>query len=97
MRAQEKGAEMKRYEVLISDNASGDMDEIYTYIAETLLEPVIAAKQYDKIADAILSLEEMPELSGLREFYTVHQTSGKGYPRNCNKVKFNQDSLSQLH
>ena len=52
---------MKHYEVLISNKALEDMEAIYEYIAETLLEPVIAAKQYDRIADAILTLEEMPE------------------------------------
>jgi len=51
---------MKRYDVLISDKANDDMEAIYKYIAETLLEPNIAIKQYDKIATAILSLEEMP-------------------------------------
>ena len=30
-------------------------------IVDTLLEPVIAAKQYNRIADAILTLEQMPE------------------------------------
>ena len=52
---------MKHYEVLISDKANEDMESIYKYISETLLVPVIAAKQYDRIADAILSLEVMPE------------------------------------
>jgi plasmid stabilization system protein ParE len=52
---------MKRYEVIMSDKASADMDDIYNYIADKLLEPGIAAKQYDRIADAILTLEEMPE------------------------------------
>ena len=53
--------QMKHYEVLISDKAYMDMDDIYDYIAGTLMEPAIAAKQYDRIADAILTLEEMPE------------------------------------
>jgi len=52
---------MKHYEVLISDKAHEDMEAIYDYIAKVLQEPNIAAKQYDRIADAILSLEEMPE------------------------------------
>ena len=52
---------MKQYEVWISDKAYDDMDAIYNYIADTLLEPIIAAKQYDRIADAILSLEQMPK------------------------------------
>ncbi len=52
---------MKRYEVLISDKANDDMEAIYAYISETLRAPAIAAKQYNRIADAILSLEGMPE------------------------------------
>ena len=52
---------MKHYEVLISDKASDDMEGIYRYISEALLVPATAAKQYNRIADAILSLEEMPE------------------------------------
>jgi len=52
---------MKHYEVLISDKANDDMEAIYSYISETLFAPETAAKQYDRIADAILSLEEMPE------------------------------------
>ena len=52
---------MKHYEVLISDKANEDMETIYRYISETLLAPVSAVKQYNRIADAILTLEEMPE------------------------------------
>jgi len=37
------------------------MDGIYTYIADMLHEPIIAANQYDRIADAILTLETMPD------------------------------------
>jgi len=51
---------MKKYEVLISDKADQDMDSIYNHIAEVLHEPVIAVNQYDRIADAILTLEQMP-------------------------------------
>jgi len=52
---------MKHYEAVISGKALEDMESIYNYISETLLEPAIAAKQYDRIAEAILSLEEMPK------------------------------------
>ena len=52
---------MRHYYVVISDKAKEDMDAIYKYIAETLLEPSVAAKQYNRIADAILTLAEMPE------------------------------------
>jgi plasmid stabilization system protein ParE len=52
---------MRHYEVLISDKANGDMESIYDYIAETFHAPITAAKQYNRITEAILSLEEMPE------------------------------------
>ena len=37
------------------------MESIYEYISETLLVPTVAAKQYNRIADAILTLEQMPK------------------------------------
>jgi len=52
---------MRHYEVLITDKAYDDMESIYKYIAETLLVPTTAVKQYDRIAEAILTLKEMPE------------------------------------
>jgi len=52
---------MKHYDVLISNKAYEDMEAIYQYIAKTLLEPIIAAKQYNRIVEAILTLEKMPE------------------------------------
>ena len=52
---------MKHYDVFISDRANEDMETIYKYIEETLLSPEAAIKQYNRIADAILTLEEMPE------------------------------------
>jgi len=52
---------MEQYEVIISNKADDDMDGIYSYIAENLQEPVIAANQYNRIADTILSLEQMPD------------------------------------
>ena len=52
---------MKHYKVFISDKANEDMEAIHKYITEALLAPLTATKQYDRIADAIMSLEEMPE------------------------------------
>ncbi len=51
---------MDKYNVLITDKALGDMNEIYTYIAEILKEPETAAKQYDRIADSIEKLNVFP-------------------------------------
>jgi len=52
---------MMKYEVLASGKSLDDMDAVYTYIAEKLFSPIAAMKQYNRIAEAILSLENMPE------------------------------------
>ena len=52
---------MRHYEVFISDEANGDMEAIYDYSVETFHAPITAAKQYNRIAEAVLTLEEMPE------------------------------------
>lgn len=58
---------MKKYHVQITDEALRDMDELYQYIADTLLEPDYAIGQYNRIADAILTLDEFPERFRLME------------------------------
>jgi len=63
---------VKHYDVIITDRAYEDMDGIYTYIAETLLEPVAAANTYDKIADAILSLDIMPDRIKIMDSEPAH-------------------------
>ena len=73
----EKCVSMKHYDVVISNKAREDMDAIHRYIAETLHEPVIAAKLYDRIADAILTLEEMPERIRIQNDNLTRYTSFK--------------------
>ena len=58
---------MKHYDVIISDKAYNDMEGIYDHINEKLHAPVAAANQYNSIADAILSLEIMPERKRLMD------------------------------
>lgn len=48
------------YQVDITDSALRDMSAIYDYIADKLLSPETAMKQYDRIAEAIQSLEYFP-------------------------------------
>lgn len=48
------------YQVGITDSALRDMTAIYDYIADKLLSPETAKKQYDRIAEAIQSLEYFP-------------------------------------
>lgn len=52
---------MKEYDVKITHRALADIDMIYDYIAQSLQAPDTAAKQYDRIADGIMSLNIFPE------------------------------------
>ena len=58
---------MERYKVRITDAALQDMEDIYIYIAEKLQAPGNARGQYNRIADAILSLSAFPERYRLLE------------------------------
>jgi len=52
---------LKIYNIEITNKAYDDMDQIYLHIANNLLEPIAAVNKYDKIADAILTLDTMPD------------------------------------
>ena len=52
---------MEKYTVNITDEALADMKNIYNYIAYELLAPENARRQYDRIADAILTLDSFHE------------------------------------
>lgn len=52
---------MEIFEVKITEEALEDMEKIYEYIADTLLAPENAMRQYSRIADAILTLDTVPE------------------------------------
>ncbi len=56
---------MKQYDVKISRAALSDMEQIYSYIADRLLEPDTAMGQYNRIAEAIQSLNILPERCAL--------------------------------
>ena len=51
---------MDKYKVSLTSRALRDLDDIYVYIAQTLLVPETALGLVDKIEKEILSLEEMP-------------------------------------
>ena len=48
------------YQIELTNQAKNDLDEIYSYIAFTLLSPDVAANMYHSIIDAIRSLDSMP-------------------------------------
>ena len=51
---------MKQYKVEITQEALTDMEQLYNHIAYVLLSPENAMGQYNRIADAILQLHQMP-------------------------------------
>lgn len=58
---------MTHYKTHITDEALNDMESIYEYIAEELLAPDTAMGQYNRIADTIETLDQMPERIKLME------------------------------
>ena len=52
---------MDKYKVQITQEALADMEQLYNYIVVTLLAPENAMRQYNRIADAILRLDILPE------------------------------------
>lgn len=57
---------MDNYVVKLYARAYRDLDGIYTYIAENLLEPGIALNMIDELEKAIFSLEQLPERGATR-------------------------------
>jgi toxin ParE1/3/4 len=49
-----------KFRLLLTEQADSDLRGIYEYIAFNLLEPDIATRQLERIEDAILRLDEMP-------------------------------------
>jgi plasmid stabilization system protein ParE len=65
-----------KYAVKLLPRAYRDLDGIYAYIAETLIEPGIAVKLIDTLEEAIFSLESMPARGALRK---TGAYANKGY------------------
>ena len=65
-----------KYNVKMFERAYRDLDDIYKYIANTLIEPSIALNIVDEIEDAILSLDTLPHRCPERKVGTYAK---KGY------------------
>lgn len=63
---------MTVYKVRITEQALQDMEQIYAYIAVELQAPMAAMGQYNRIADAILTLSGEPERFRLLESEPEH-------------------------
>lgn len=51
---------MEQYSVKLLSHALQDLDSIYTYVAQTLVEPETAQTLIGQLEDAIFSLETSP-------------------------------------
>ena len=63
---------MEKYIVNITEDALFDMEALYQYISVKLQAPQNAMGQYNRIADAILSLDSFPDRYGLFECEPEH-------------------------
>lgn len=57
---------MDNYVVKLYARAYRDLDGIYAYIAENLLEPGTALNMVEELEEAIFSLEQLPERGAIR-------------------------------
>lgn len=57
---------MDKYIVKLYTHAYQDLNDIYAYIAENLLEPGTALKMIQDLENAIFSLEQFPERGAIR-------------------------------
>ena len=51
---------MDEYKVSLTERAMRDLDSIYIYIAETVIEPKTASELISEIESGIFSLDQMP-------------------------------------
>lgn len=57
---------MDKYTVKLYARANRDLDSIYTYIVENLLEPGTALNMVDELENAIFSLKQLPKRGAIR-------------------------------
>ena len=50
---------MQRYRIEITDEALSDVEQLYNYIANDLLAPENAKKQYNRIADVLYTASDI--------------------------------------
>ena len=75
---------MDEYKVKITPQASAQMLELFSYISNTLKEPVAAERLLDELQKSILSLDTMPKRVALVDeqpwlSYGVHKMPVKNF------------------
>ncbi len=71
---------MIKYKIEVTDSAISDMKSIYDYIALKLLSPQTAMEQYDRIVEAIMSLDMLPERNNIFECEPEHSRGIRKLP-----------------
>ena len=61
--------DFKKYEVVLTERAKEELNEVYDYIANSLLAENSADKLYKKIMNDVLRLEDFPESCSIIERY----------------------------
>ena len=72
------------YKVKITEQASSQMLEIFSYISDTLKEPIAAERLLDDLQKSIFSLETMPKRVALTDeepwrSYGIHKMPVKNF------------------
>ena len=75
---------MDEYKVKITPQASAQMLEIFSYISDTLKEPVAAERLLDELQKSIFSLDTMPKRVALTDeepwhSYGIHKMPVKNF------------------
>jgi toxin ParE1/3/4 len=84
------------YEIIYTEDALQDLEGIYQYISQTLLEPSIAEKQADRIMDAVDSLESMPLRFRLYEHEPWHSKGLRVLPVDNYLVFYLPDEVENI-
>lgn len=63
---------MGKYAVKITDGALADMEQLYHHIAYVLSAPDAAMDQYNRIADAVLTLDTLADRTPIMEAEPEH-------------------------
>jgi toxin ParE1/3/4 len=69
-----------KWEIEYTTDADRDLGEIYSYIADVLLEPAIAEKQVNRLMDAADSLNHMPFRHRLYDHEPWHSRGVRVFP-----------------
>ena len=60
-----------KYEIIVSEKAKHEIDDIYRYISKSLMAEKAAENLVNKIERSILQLEAMPKLGSRLEIYKL--------------------------